>query len=97
MEKRLKAVTGMLDTRLTYAAKPMRNVKKEMVAEANYALIEKNNLLLLQRMHAVSAAGGGESARQAPFARPPHSLRALPPPTAVAPRRSCTARRHSTR
>jgi hypothetical protein len=54
MEKRLAAVTGFIDNKLSYAKKPMRNVKKEMVDESRYAQIEKDNLLLLQRMHAVS-------------------------------------------
>jgi hypothetical protein len=54
MEKRLAAVTGFVDNKLSYAKKPMRNVKKEMLDENRYAQIEKDNLLLLQRMHAVS-------------------------------------------
>ena len=53
--KRLASVTAQIDNRLTYASKPMRNVKKEMIAEERYARIEKDNLLLLQRMHAVRA------------------------------------------
>ena len=60
--KRLAAVTAQVDNRLSYASKTMRNVKKEMVAEERYALIEKDNLLLLQRMHAVRKACGTCSA-----------------------------------
>jgi hypothetical protein len=92
---RLAAVTAQVDTKLTYAAKPMRNVKKEMIAEERYALIEKDNLLLLQRMHAVS-----ERAR----APPPTPAAAAGQLTALARslafsrarRRSCTARPPST-
>jgi hypothetical protein len=64
---RLAAVTAQVDTKLTYAAKPMRNVKKEMIAEERYALIEKDNLLLLQRMHAVS----GRASERANVPLPP--------------------------
>ena len=101
---RLAAVTAQVDTKLTYAAKPMRNVKKEMIAEERYALIEKDNLLLLQRMHAVSERASERAAathyrcRSAPLtaflARSRPSL-ALSFARARA-RRSCTARPPST-
>lgn len=101
---RLAAVTAQVDTKLTYAAKPMRNVKKEMIAEERYALIEKDNLLLLQRMHAVSERASRCHPLPLPFSaadRFPRPLASLPRSLVRArararARRSCTARPPST-